>query len=84
MSKQQPQQQKKQKWIKKWEAHSHCNVCGLAVEPGKEFCGNKCSGEYFERKKKKEKKDKRSTIFMVVAIVAMVILMIVTMVLPTL
>ena len=77
MSKQEQQPQKKQKWIKKWEPHRHCNVCGLSIEPGKEFCGNKCSGEYFDWKQKKEKKDKRTTLFMVIAIVAMVVIMVV-------
>ncbi len=73
----QEQKQKKQKWIKRWEAHKHCNVCGLAIEPGKEFCSNKCSGEYFDWKKDKEKKEKRTWILMIVFIVVMVVILIV-------
>ena len=71
------QQQKKQKWIKKWEPHKHCTVCGLAIPPNKEFCSNKCTNEYFDWKKKKEKKEKRTSMFMILAIVAMVIIMVV-------
>jgi len=73
----QDSKQKKQKWIKRWEPHKHCSVCGIATDTVKEFCSNKCSGEYFDWKKGKEKKEKRTWILMIVFIVVMVVILIV-------
>ena len=66
---------KKQKWIKKWEPHRHCSVCGLAIESEKEFCSSKCSGEYDEWKVEQEKKQKRSTMMTFILMIAMIIIM---------
>jgi len=66
---------KKQKWIKKWEPHKHCSVCGLAIEPGKEFCSQKCSGEYNDWKEEQEKKNKRNSMLMFIMMIAMIVLL---------
>ncbi|MHA1145689.1 MAG: DUF2116 family Zn-ribbon domain-containing protein [Candidatus Helarchaeota archaeon] len=69
--------QKKQKWIKKWEPHAHCQVCGIAIPINRQYCSNKCSGEYYKWKKKKEKKSKYTTFAMFGMIIVMVIFMII-------
>jgi len=66
---------KKQKWVKKWEPHKHCQVCGLAMEIGKDFCSSKCMEEYNEWKTEKEKKDKRNNRLTMVLMVGMIAVM---------
>ena len=69
--------QKRQKWVKKWEAHAHCQVCGIAIATNQQYCSNRCSGEYYNWKKKKDKKSKWTTIAMFGMIGVMVIFMII-------
>ncbi|MFX0132838.1 MAG: DUF2116 family Zn-ribbon domain-containing protein [Candidatus Hodarchaeota archaeon] len=67
---------KKQKWVKKWESHKHCSVCGEAMEMDKEdFCSTKCSGEYQDWKQEQERKNKRNSIMMFVLFGVMIIIM---------
>lgn len=67
---------KKQKWIKKWEPHKHCSVCGVAIGMDKEdFCSSKCSGEYQEWKLEQEKKNKRNSMMMFILMGVMLVIM---------
>ncbi|NVM03206.1 MAG: DUF2116 family Zn-ribbon domain-containing protein [Candidatus Helarchaeota archaeon] len=67
---------KKQKWIKKWEPHKHCSVCGVAIGMDKEdFCSSKCSGEYQEWKLEQEKKNKRNSMMMMILMGVMVLVL---------
>ena len=69
---------KKQKWIKKWEPHKHCSVCGVAIAMEKEeFCSSKCSGEYNEWKQEQERKSKRNNIFMFIMFGVLIVMMLI-------
>lgn len=65
---------KKQKWVKKWEQHKHCSVCGISMEPEKEYCSSKCSGEYHEWKQKQDKKNKRNQWMMFIFMGLMIVM----------
>ena len=68
---------KRKKWIKRWEPHKHCLVCGLANAPDKEFCSPTCEKEYADWKNKQKGKNKNTWICMAVMIAVMVIIMVV-------
>ena len=70
-------QSKKQKWVKKWEPHKHCSICGVAIPLGKEeFCSSKCSGEYTQWKEDQEKKNKRNSYMTVILLIGMIAVMV--------
>ena len=71
----QPEKSKKKRWVKKWEPHKHCLVCGLAVSVGKEFCSTTCEKEYMDWKNKQKGKNRNTWVCMIGVIVVMVVLM---------
>lgn len=71
---------KRRRWVRKWEEHKHCSVCGLSMESDSEseFCSPECEAKYHKWKNKQKKKDKIFTYIMIGSIVAIVIVMIVS------
>jgi predicted nucleic acid-binding Zn ribbon protein len=69
---------RKRKWVKKWEPHKHCLVCGLATSPQKEFCSQTCEQEYLDWKNKQKGKSRNTWICMIAMIGVMVVMMIVS------
>jgi len=68
---------KKKKWIKKWEPHKHCLVCGISTAPEKEFCSTTCEQEYMDWKNKQKGKNRNMWICMIGIVVIMVVMMVV-------
>ncbi len=68
---------KKKKWIKKWEPHKHCLVCGMATAPDKEFCSTNCEQEYIDWKTKQKGKNRNMWICMIAMIGVMVVMMVI-------
>jgi predicted nucleic acid-binding Zn ribbon protein len=64
----------KKRWVKKWEPHRHCLVCGLATAPEKEFCSPKCESDYQGWKGKQKSKNRNTWICMIGMIVAVVVI----------
>jgi predicted nucleic acid-binding Zn ribbon protein len=65
----------KRRWVKKWEPHRHCLVCGLATSPEKEFCSDKCESEYHGWKGKQKNKNRNTWLCMIGMVVVMVVVM---------
>ena len=72
---------KARRWVRKWEEHIHCSVCGLSMEPSttNEFCSAECEAKYTKWSKKRKKKDKVFTYIMIGSIVVIVIIVIANM-----
>ena len=68
---------KKKKWVKKWEPHKHCLVCGIATGIDKEFCSQSCEQEYINWKNKQKGKSRNMWICMIAMIAIMVVMMVV-------
>jgi len=66
----------KRRWVKKWEPHRHCLVCGLATAPDKEFCSSNCESEYLGWKNKQKNKNRNTWICMIGMIVVVIVVMI--------
>ena len=66
---------KKRKWIKKWEPHKHCLVCGIASPIDKEFCSQACEQEYLDWKNKQKGKNRNMWLCMIGMIVVVVVMM---------
>ncbi len=66
---------KKKKWIKKWEPHKHCLVCGIATSMDKEFCSTTCESEYMAWKNKQKGKNRNMWLCMILMIVVVVVMM---------
>lgn len=75
------EQPKKRKWVKKWEAHKHCLVCGVATPVDKEFCSTTCENDYLEWKNKQKGKNRNMWLCMILMIVVVVVM---TFLLPAL
>ena len=74
-----PETTSRKRWVRKWEPHKHCSVCGLAMEADSEseFCSVECEAKYTKWEKKRKKKDKTFTYIMIGSIIVIVIFMIV-------
>ncbi|MHA1268679.1 MAG: DUF2116 family Zn-ribbon domain-containing protein [Candidatus Helarchaeota archaeon] len=70
---------KTKRWIRKWEPHKHCSICGLAMEPNpnSEFCSSECEAKYNKWHKKQKKKDKTFTYIMIGSIVLIIIVFVI-------
>ena len=70
----------RKRWVRKWEPHKHCSVCGLAMEPSSdtEFCSSDCEFKYTKWQKKQKKKDKWMTYIMFGSIGVIIVVMVVT------
>lgn len=73
----------RKRWVRKWEPHTHCTVCGIAMEiptnpqTEYEFCSAECEAKYNKWQKKKKKKDKIFTYIMFGSIGVIVVVMII-------
>jgi len=72
--------QKARRWVRKWEEHKHCSVCGLAMDANidSDFCSHECEIKFKKWQEKQKKKDKIFTYIMVGFIIIMIIFMIVS------
>lgn len=69
----------KEKIQKKWGPHKHCNICGKAMSPDKQFCSQACRDNYLKYEKKQKKKNKFQMIFL---FGMMAVMMLVLFILP--
>jgi predicted nucleic acid-binding Zn ribbon protein len=60
---------------KKWGPHSHCPICGKAMQSDKQFCSQTCKDNYISREKKQKKKGRIQMIILFGMMGAMFILM---------
>jgi len=49
---------------KKWGPHSHCPVCGKAMQSDKSVCSQACRDNYTAREKKQKRKNRIQMIFL--------------------
>ncbi|MHA1250835.1 MAG: DUF2116 family Zn-ribbon domain-containing protein [Candidatus Helarchaeota archaeon] len=70
---------KAKRWVRKWEPHKHCSICGLAMDPNpnSEFCSSECEAKYKKWQKKQKKKDKIYTYVMIGSIVLIFVFMVI-------